>query len=135
MWVCKTCKREFKNIEQDHFCSKAPNTVDAYIAAQAEAVQPRLKDLRAMLQNILPDAVEKISWQMPTYWKKRNLIHFAAFKNHIGIYPGAEAMVHFAGRSSEYKTSKGAVQFPHTKPLPLDLIAEIARWCRTKQEE
>lgn len=66
---------------------------------------------------------------MPTFWKKQNIIHFAAFKNHIGIYPGAEAVVHFADRLTDYKNSKGAIQFPLQKPLPLDLIAEIAKWC------
>jgi len=66
---------------------------------------------------------------MPTYWKKKNIIHFAAFKNHIGIYPGDKAMEHFADKLKGYKTSKGAWQIPYNKPLPLDLITEIARWC------
>ena len=68
-------------------------------------------------------------WSMPTYWKKHNIIHFAAAKKHIGLYPGAKAMEHFLDRLTEYKTSKGAVQFPYAKPLPLELIAEMAKWC------
>lgn len=64
-----------------------------------------------------------------TYWKKRNLIHFAAFKKHIGLYPGPEAVEEFADKLKEYKTSKGTIQFPFNKPLPLELIGEIARWC------
>ena len=66
---------------------------------------------------------------MPTYWKGRNLIHFAAFKRHIGLYPGPEAVEAFAGQLRAYKTSKGAIQIPYSGPLPLALIAEIAAWC------
>ena len=65
---------------------------------------------------------------MPTYWKKRNIIHFAAFKKHIGLYPGPEAVEAFAERLTEYKTNKGSIQLPYSKPLPLELIAEIAKW-------
>ncbi len=60
----------------------------------------------------------------------RNM-HFAAFKDHIGIYPGAQAISHFADRLTDYKTSKGALQLPLSRPLPLELIAEIAQWCYT----
>jgi len=73
--------------------------------------------------------VEKISWSMPTYWKKHNLIQFAEFKKHVGLYPGPEAVEAFADRLQAYKTSKGAIQFPYDKPLPLALIGEIAKWC------
>lgn len=66
---------------------------------------------------------------MPTFRCDRNLIHFAAFKNHIGVYPGTEAIEHFADRLADFKTSKGTIQFPHNMPLPLELIAEIAAWC------
>ena len=78
---------------------------------------------------ILPYAEERISWRMPTYWRKQNIIHFAAFKKHIGLYPGDKAVEHFSEKLTGYKTSKGAVQFPFNKPLPLQLIAEIAKWC------
>jgi uncharacterized protein YdhG (YjbR/CyaY superfamily) len=66
---------------------------------------------------------------MPAFWKGRNLIHFAAFKKHIGLYPGGEATTVFAGKLTGCKTSKGGIQLPHNKPLPLDLITEIAVWC------
>lgn len=71
---------------------------------------------------------------MPTYWEKQNLIQFAAFKKHIGLYPGPEAVEAFGGRLKEYKTSKGAIQLPYDKPLPLELISEIARWCEKGNE-
>jgi uncharacterized protein YdhG (YjbR/CyaY superfamily) len=66
---------------------------------------------------------------MPTYWRKHNIIHFAAFKKHIGLYPDDKAIEHFRERLREYKTSKGAVQFSCDKSLPLQLIAEMAKWC------
>lgn len=134
MWECPKCGRSFKRTNQDHYCGTAPQTMEEYIAQQSEEVQPRLWQINDTIQRVLPDATPKISWSMPTYWKKRNLIQFAAFKKHIGLYPGPEAVEAFAHRLKEYKTSKGAIQFPHGKPLPLELIAEIAVWCEKKQE-
>jgi len=72
--------------------------------------------------------VEKISWSMPTYWKKVNRIQFAAFKNHIGLYPGPEAVEAFARRLQGFKISKGSIQLPYDRPLPLELIGEISKW-------
>ncbi len=109
--------------------SSLPQTVDDYIAAQPEAVQSILREVRAVIREALPDAREKISWRMPTFYKKTNIIHFAAFKNHLGIYPGDEGVRHFSDRIGEYKNSKGAIQFPYDQPVPLQLIAEIAKWC------
>ena len=116
------------NQNQDHDSKEPVNMIDAYINEQPDSVQLYLNQVRDKLREVLPDAEERISWRMPTYWKKFNIIHFAAFKNHIGIYPGSYAMEHFADRLTEYKTSKGALQLPYSKPLPLDLIAEIAIW-------
>jgi uncharacterized protein YdhG (YjbR/CyaY superfamily) len=105
------------------------NTIEAYIAAQPENIQLSLNQVRDILRATLPDAEERISWRMPTYWRKHNIIHFAAFKKHIGIYPGDKAVEHFSGSLTEYRTSKGAIQLPYNKPLPLELIADIAKWC------
>lgn len=121
MWQCPKC--------QDHYCGEPQKTIDAYIAAQLEDVRPYLNQVRDTLRDVLPDAEERISWSMPTYWRKQNIIHFGAFKKHIGLYPGDKAVEHFLERLTEYKTSKGAVQFPYSMPLPLPLIAEIAKWC------
>lgn len=129
MWQCPKCGREFKNQNQDHFCVDPPNSIDAYIAEKPEQVQLLLNQVREAIRAVLPDAQECISWRMPTFWSKHNIIHFAAFKNHIGIYPGDKAMEYFASRLTEYKTSKGALQLPYNKPLPLKLIADIAIWC------
>ena len=98
------------------------------IDAQPNMVQPLLRKVRGVVRAAAPDAIEKISYQMPTFWQGRNLIHFAAQKKHLGIYPGAEAMAQFAPRLAKYKTSKGAIQFPYEDfgETQLSLIAEIA---------
>lgn len=105
-------------------------TINEYISAQPETIQPLLQSVLQTLRNALPTATEKISWQMPTFRRGQNLIHFAAQKNHLGIYPGAKAMEHFTPLLTEYKTSKGAVQFPYKTfgERELALIAEIAAW-------
>lgn len=129
MWKCPKCGRSFKNTNQDHYCGEAPKTIEEYIGRQAPEIQFYLRQVNEVIRSALPDAAEKISWSMPTYWKKHNLIQFAAFKKHIGLYPGPEAVTAFADRLQEYKTSKGAIQFPYAKPIPLGLIEEIAVWC------
>lgn len=127
MWKCEKCGRNFENVNQGHFCGEVSD-IDEYIAAQPPEIQPLLRQIRETIRTAAPDAVEKISWQMPTFWQKENLIHFAAFKKHIGIYPGGEATTVFAEQLTEYKTSKGAIQFLIDKPIDFELIAEITRW-------
>jgi len=129
MWTCPKCGRSFKNQNQDHFCGKAPETIDAYILEQPEDIQKYLYQMHGILQAALPDVQERISWSMPTYWNQHNIVHFAGFKKHIGFYPGQQAIEMFEERLKEYKTSKGAIQFPYNKPLPAELITEIAKWC------
>lgn len=127
MWQCPKCGRKFKNTDQNHFCGKI-ETIDEYISEQAEELQPILKKIREAIRSAAPKAQEKISWQMPTFWQGENLIHFAAFKKHIGIYPGGEATTVFAERLTDYKVSKGAIQLPLSKTIPYDLIKEITEW-------
>lgn len=129
MWICPKCGRTFKNQNQGHYCGKAPETIEEYIAAQPEKAQQYLREIRDAVRAVLPEAEEKISWSMPTFRKKFNIIQFAAHKNHIGLYAGTEAVVEFGGRLEGYKTSKGTIQLPYDKPLPLELIAELAKWC------
>ena len=85
MWVCPKCGRSFKNREQGHYCGKPPATIAEYIAAQPEEAQDYLRQINAAVKAGLPEAREKISWSMPTYWKGRNLIQFAASKRHVGL--------------------------------------------------
>ena len=131
MWICPQCGRTFVRTEQAHYCGK-PETIDQYIDAQDEAVRDRLRAVRQAIRAAIPEAQERMSWSMPTFWKGRNLIHFAASKKHIGLYPGDEAVAAFADRLAAFDTSKGTIRLPHDKPLPLDLIADIARWCMAK---
>jgi uncharacterized protein YdhG (YjbR/CyaY superfamily) len=104
-------------------------TIPEYIEAQDAAMQPRLQAVYAAIRAAVPEAEERISWGMPTFWKGRNLIHFAPAKKHVGLYPGPAAVEAFADRLKAYETSKGAIRFPHNEDLPLELIAEIARYC------
>ena len=128
MWKCPKCGREFSRQNQDHYCEK-PETIDAYIDAQSEAVQPRLREVRAILRSAIPEAEERISWSMPTFWKGRNLIHFAASKKHLGLYPGGEATTVFAEALKDHDVSKGTIRIPWDRELPEALIREIAVWC------
>ena len=127
-WICPKCGREFSKQNQDHYCIK-PQTIDEYIAAQDETVGLRLERLRSVIHEAIPDAEEKISWSMPTFWKGKNLIHFAAFKKHIGLYPGDEAIAVFAENLAGFEVSKGTIRIRHNQELPEELIAEIAKWC------
>ena len=105
-----------------------PNSIDEYIAAQPEDLRPLLQSIRETIRAAAPEATEKISYQMPTFWQGENLIHFAAFKKHIGLYPGGEATSVFSERLTGYKTSKGAIQLPFGKPIDYELITDIVRW-------
>lgn len=128
MWKCPRCGREFNRQDQDHYCIK-PQNIDEYIAVQDEAVRPKLNQVRSILRAAIPDAEEKISWSMPTYWKGKNIIHFAASKKHIGLYPGGEATTVFADELADFDVSKGTIRLPYDKELPEELITKIAKWC------
>ena len=128
MWKCPKCGREFSRQGQDHYCMK-PQTIDEYIAMQDEAVQPRLREVRGIIHSAIPEAEERISWSMPTFWKGRNLSHFAASKKHLGLYPGDEATRVFAEALKDIDVSKGTIRIPWNRALPETLIREIARWC------
>ena len=127
-WKCPKCGRTFKKQDQPHYCGK-PETVEEYIEAQEETVRPRLREIRDILCKALPEAEECISWTMPTYRKGRNIIHFAAAKKHIGIYPGGEATTVFAEELAGMDVSKGTIRLPHDQEIPAALIDKIARWC------
>ena len=129
-WKCPKCGREFSKTNQDHYCIK-PRTIDEYIAAQEESLRPRLEQLRSIINEAIPNAEERISWSMPTFWKGRNIIHFAAFKKHIGLYPGDEAIEAFTDQLDGYAVSKGTIRLPYNQELPDMLIGGIARWCYT----
>ena len=128
MWKCPKCGREFSRQEQQHYCGK-PQTIDEYIDAQEESVRPKLREVRAIIRAAIPEAQERMSWSMPTFWKGRNLIHFAASKRHLGLYPGGEATTVFADALKDYDVSKGTIRILWDRELPVELIRKIAKWC------
>jgi uncharacterized protein YdhG (YjbR/CyaY superfamily) len=103
-------------------------TIDQYIALYPVKTQELLIAVRKTIQKTAPLATEKIGYGMPTFVFHGNLVHFAAYKNHIGFYPTPSGIVAFQDKLIKYVTSKGAIQFPIDAPLPLDLIAEITQF-------
>ena len=108
--------------------SNSYNTIDEYIATFPDDIQKKLKEVRAVIKAAAPEASEKISYQMPTFFLFGNLVHFAAFKNHIGFYPAPRGIEEFQKELSVYKGAKGSVQFPLDQPMPLDLISRIVKF-------
>lgn len=104
---------------------ESPKTIDEYISVFPKNIQEILKKIRATIQKAAPDAEETINYQMPTFTLKGNLVHFAAFKNHIGFYPTPTGIEKFKKELSSYKGAKGSVQFPLDKPIPYSLIGKI----------
>jgi len=100
-------------------------SIDEYIASFPADVQERLRQMRAAIREAAPEAQEKISYQMPTFFLQGNLVHFAAFKNHIGFYPAPRGIEAFKDELAAYEGAKGSVQFPLDQPLPLDLVRRI----------
>ena len=104
------------------------STIDEYIAQFPQDMQRTLQELRATIRAAAPDASEKISYQMPTFFLNGNLVHFAVQQKHIGFYPAPSGIEAFQGELVAYKGSKGAVQFPINAPLPLDLVRRIVEF-------
>jgi uncharacterized protein YdhG (YjbR/CyaY superfamily) len=105
------------------------NTIDEYIAAQSSDVQDILRKVAQTIRESAPKTTERICMRMPTFdLNGKWLVHFGAFKKHLGFFPQPDGVAAFAGKLTGYKTSKGAIQFPYNKPIPYELIAEITRW-------
>ena len=115
--------------------ASTPKNIDEYIAAFPATTQALLEVLRATIKSAAPDAVEAISYQMPAFKLFGMLVYFAAYQHHIGFYPGASGVVAFAEDLKDYKTSKGTVQFPLNKALPIDLITKIVQFRATENTQ
>jgi uncharacterized protein YdhG (YjbR/CyaY superfamily) len=102
--------------------------IDGYIASFPKDIQKMLGEIRATISKAAPEAEEAIKYAMPTFTLNGNLVHFAAFKNHIGFYPAPTGIEAFKKELSVYKGAKGSVQFPLDKPLPLTLISKIVKY-------
>ena len=111
-----------------------PETVDQYIAAFPADVKKRMQQLRKTIKAAAPKADELISYQMPGYKYFGMLVYFAAYKNHIGFYPGAGGVLEFYKKLSSFKSAKGSVQFPNDRPIPYEVISKIVKF-RVKQNE
>ncbi len=103
------------------------HSIDEYVATFPIEIQNILQEIRAVVQDAAPDAIEKISYQMPTFYLHGNLVHFAAFKHHIGFYPTPTGVDAFAKELAQFKSAKGSAQFPLNQPMPLELIARIVK--------
>lgn len=112
--------------------NKNVKDINTYMIDFPEEVQYMLQDIRETIAKAAPKAVEAISYGIPTFKLEGNLVHFAGYKNHIGFYPGAGAIETFKKDLAEYKLSKGTVQFPLDKPIPLGLVTKIVKF-RVKQ--
>ena len=105
-----------------------PKDIDEYIAGFPEDVQKLLQKLRMTIREAAPDAEEAIKYRMPTFTLNGNLVHFAAFKNHIGFYPAPRGIEEFKDELSVYKGAKGSVQFPLGEPIPFELVGRIVKF-------
>jgi uncharacterized protein YdhG (YjbR/CyaY superfamily) len=106
----------------------APKNIDEYIAGFPPEIQDILEKIRTTVGTAAPGAEETISYQMPTFRLKGNLVHFAAFKNHIGFYPTPTGTEEFKKELSVYEGGKGSIRFPLDKPIPYDLISQIVKF-------
>ena len=135
MWTCPNCGRTFKRTYQDHYCGQAPASIDEYIERQEDGIQPALVCLRNAIRDAIPEAEETIAWSMPTWKRKGYLIHFAASKNHVGLYVAEEAVAAFEERLTGFETRKGVIRLKHGQEMPLALIADIAQWCWNREQQ
>ena len=103
-------------------------SIDDYISKFPPEIQEILSTIRKVIKEAAPEAKEKISYQMPTFELHGNLVHYAAFKNHIGFYPTPNGIDAFKEELSGYKGAKGSIQFPINQPMPYELISKIVKY-------
>ncbi len=115
--------------------NQALNTIDEYIRSFPPEIQQKLEEIRKTIQDAAPEATEAIKYAIPTFVLNGNLVHFAAFKNHIGFYPVPSGMKAFEEELAVYKQGKGSIQFPLNQPLPLALITRIVQFRVTENTE
>ena len=108
--------------------AESPTSIDEYLAGFPAEVRDRLQSVRETIAGAAPQACETISYRIPTFTLHGNLVHFGAFKRHIGLYPGASAIAAFRADLAGYRTARGSIQFPFDQPMPLALIGKIVRF-------
>jgi uncharacterized protein YdhG (YjbR/CyaY superfamily) len=107
---------------------KGYSSIDEYIRSFPEHIQKKLEEIRNVIKELVPEAQEKISYQIPAFSLNGNLVWFAGYAKHIGFYPGASGIKAFKSELSKYKYAKGSVQFPIEEPLPIELIKKIVNF-------
>jgi uncharacterized protein YdhG (YjbR/CyaY superfamily) len=108
--------------------SHKPETIDEYISLHPPKVQELLEKIRMVIKKAAPDAIEAIKYQIPTFVLNGNLVHFGAYKNHIGFYPAPSGITVFKQELSVYESGKGSIQFPLDKEIPFDMIGRIVQF-------
>jgi uncharacterized protein YdhG (YjbR/CyaY superfamily) len=108
--------------------SHKPETIDEYISLHPPKVQELLEKIRVVIKKAAPDAIEAIKYQIPTFVLNGNLVHFGAYKNHIGFYPAPSGITVFKQELSVYESGKGSIQFPLDKEIPFDMIGRIVQF-------
>ena len=106
---------------------KAPKDIDEYMAGFPNEIREILQKIRMTIRKAAPDAEETIKYQIPTFTRKANLVHFAAFKKHIGFYPPAKGDEKFKNEISVYEGANGNLRLPLDKPIPYALISKIVK--------
>ena len=107
----------------------SPKTIIEYIRNEPAPIRKVLKEMRALVAKSAPLATEKLAWGMPTFYLEGNLLHFAAFKNHMSLFPGSDAVAKFKKALPRFESSKGTIQIPYGIPLPAGVIARIVKYC------
>lgn len=132
MWICPKCGRSFERQNQSHYCGNAASNVDAYVAAQDEAHQPRLEELVRLIRSVAPHAAEEIKWHMPSFSGKAGSIQFAACQKWISLYLGADVMEPFRGHLGQLRCQKDALYLPYDQPVPWEPIGQMIKQILSK---
>ena len=126
MWICPKCGREFKRINQGHYCGKAPESVDEYISLQEEKARPHLRLLRDIILGSASGIEENILWSMPTYSLSGCSLSFAAFKEHVSLYIGSEILRIYEKELEGFQIKKDALYLSYNREIPASTIKAIS---------
>jgi uncharacterized protein YdhG (YjbR/CyaY superfamily) len=127
MWTCPKCGRIFARQNQSHYCGGAPADIDAYLDRQSPQAQPHLRQIAVAIRAQIPGAREQIKWSMPVFLAGNRSLSFAACKNHVSLYVGADVIAALQDRLSGVSCKKDAIYFPYSQPLPMELIREAVQ--------
>ena len=134
MWTCPKCGREFKKMNQGHYCGKAPETVNEYIELQDTQAHAHLTELRNVILSTIPDVKERILWSMPYFIKGEASISMAACKKHISFYVDAETIEYFLQFGTDFTVKKNAIYLPYAKELPVEILKNIVKRCFREED-